>query len=175
MSYFSVDVEADGQAPSIYSMVCFGAVKVDEDGLNHTFYGQTRPISKKYDPTALAISGFSREEHMQFDDPVEVMTRFEKWILENNTSGRPIFISDNNGFDWSFINYYFHAFLGRNPFGWSSRRLGDLYAGIQLDAFARWKHLRNTKHNHNPVNDAKGNAEVLLQLKQKYKLKIKLK
>ena len=27
-----------------------------------------------------------------------------------------MFISDNNGFDWQFINWYFHHFTGSNPF-----------------------------------------------------------
>ena len=30
MSYFFVDVEADGPCPGLYSMVSFGAVKFDE-------------------------------------------------------------------------------------------------------------------------------------------------
>ena len=36
MSYIVVDVEADGPIPHIYSMVCFGAVVVDEK-LDKTF------------------------------------------------------------------------------------------------------------------------------------------
>jgi hypothetical protein len=40
--------------------------------------------------------------------------------------------------------------------------------------FANFKHLRRTKHDHNPVNDAKGNAEALLTLIQRYDLKIRL-
>lgn len=164
MSYFVVDVEADGPAPGLFSMVCFGAVLVDPL-LCDTFYGEVKPISNDYIPEALAVSGFTREQHLQFEEPKETMLRFERWI--NNTSkGRPIFISDNNGFDFAFINYYFHAFLGRNPFGWSSRRIGDLYCGWVNDTKAQWKHLRKTKHDHNPVNDAIGNAEVLLYLKQ---------
>jgi len=35
-------------------------------------------------------------------------------------------------------------------------------------------HLRKTKHTHNPVDDAKGNAEALLALKNEMGLKIKL-
>jgi DNA polymerase III epsilon subunit-like protein len=163
MSWIVVDVEADGQAPGIYSMVCFGAVIV-EDGLTKTFYGKTKPITDKYEEEALAISGFSREEHEGFDDPKEVMEAFEKWVLENSV-GKPVFISDNNGFDWSFINYYFHRYLERNPFGWSSRRIGDLYCGMKGDTFARWKHLRESVHDHNPVNDAKGNAEAILKMR----------
>lgn len=173
MSYFVVDVEADGPCPGLYSMVSFGAVKVQENLKDTpTFYGTLKPISDKCIPQALAVSGFTREETMKFSDPKDVMEDFANWIDENS-EGRPIFISDNNGFDWQFINYYFHAFYGSNPFGFSSRRLADLYCGMQKDTFAKWKHLRNTKHTHHPVDDAMGNAEVLVKMKN-MGLKIKL-
>ncbi|MCE3228693.1 MAG: exonuclease [Bacteroidetes bacterium] len=168
-----VDIESDGPIPGDYSMICFGAVLVDET-LDKTFYGKTKPISDKFVPEALAISGFSREETLTFDDPKEVMEKFENWIKQHS-KGRPVFISDNNGFDWMFICWYFHHFLGRNPFGFSSRRLADLYCGIQKDTFATWKHLRKTEHTHHPVDDAKGNAEVLLMMKNEMELKISLK
>lgn len=158
-----VDVESDGPIPHKYSMVCFGAVIVEPE-LSRTFYGQTRPISKEYDSEALSISGFSRVEHEKFSDPLVVMQEFRRWLKEQ-ISGRPIFISDNPAYDWQFINYYFHYFLGENPFGYSARRIGDLYCGMMKNCSSRWKHFRVTKHDHNPVNDAKGNAEVLLQLK----------
>ena len=43
------------------------------------------------------------------------------------------------------------------------------------DAYAKWKQLRKTAHSHNPVYDAKGNAEVLLHMKNEMELKINLK
>ena len=171
MSYIVVDVEADGPVPGIYSMVSFGAVIV-EPSLSKTFYGEVKPITNSWIPEALAISGFSREEHLGFEDPMPVIQRFDRWIKENS-KGHPIFISDNLAFDWQWINYYFHFFTGKNPFGFSGRRIGDLYAGMKMDTFVKWKHLRKTVHDHNPVNDAKGNAEVLLQM-QEMGLNIKL-
>lgn len=168
-----VDVETDGAIPGDYSMISFGAVLVDEK-LDRTFYGKLKPISDKYNPQALAVSGFSRAETEAFDDPKMVMTNFKNWILENS-KGRPIFISDNNGFDWMFICWYFHHFIQENPFGFSSRRLADLYCGLEKDTFAKWKHLRKTAHTHNPVDDAMGNAEVLLMMKKEMGLKIVLK
>lgn len=169
MSYFVVDVEADAQSPSVGSMVCFGVVKVSD--LTKTFYGQTRPILEMWEPEALAISGFSREEHEQFDFPYQVMADFYDW-LKKESDGQPTFITDNPAFDWQWINYYFHKYLGRNPFGFSARRIGDLYCGMNMKANARWKHLRKTAHDHNPVNDAMGNAEALLTM-QEMGLKIK--
>ena len=165
MSYFVVDVEADGPSPSTGSIVCFGAALVKDPSI--TFYGKIKPIHDNWVAEALAISGFSREEHLGFDDPKEVMQEFNDW-LEKNSQGRPVFISDNNGFDWQFINDYFHKYLNKNPFGFSSRRISDLYAGMQMKANAsqEWKKYRKTNHDHNPVNDAIGNAEALLKLKE---------
>lgn len=171
MSYIVVDVESDGPCPGLYSMICFGAIVV-EPTLSKTFYGQTKPISNAWLEKDLSISGFTRQEHKKFDDPQKVMEEFDKWIKENS-KGHPIFISDNPAYDWQFINYYFHWLLNKNPFGYSARRIGDLYCGMSFDSRSKWKHLRKTKHTHHPVDDAKGNAEVLLKM-QSLGLKIKL-
>jgi len=167
-----VDVESDGPIPADYSMICFGAIIV-EPVLNRTFYGRLKPISEKWIPDALKISGFSREETLRFDDPATVMSAFKKWIQENTTD-RPMFISDNNGYDWQFINWYFHHFTGDNPFGHSSVNLGSLYKGLTKDMFTNFKHLRKTAHTHNPIDDAKGNAEALLHMRDSMGLKINL-
>jgi hypothetical protein len=170
MSFIVTDVESDGQNFRKHSMVCFGAVVV-EPSLTKTFYGKVRPTTDIWVPGSLAISGFSREEHLTFDDPVKVMKEFEEWI-RNVSIGPPILISDNNGYDAGWINLYFQEYNnGVNPFGWSSRRIGDLYCGLKMDSKAHWKHLRKTKHTHNPVDDAMGNAEALLEM-QKMGLKI---
>jgi len=167
MSYFVVDVESDDQSPAIGSMVSFGVVMVSDQ--TKTFYGKTKPITESFNPEALAISGFTREEHEGFDEPNEVMISFDKWLSEVNINGRPVFISDNPAFDWQWINYYFHKYLGRNPFGYSARRIGDLFCGMLKDATknSEWKRkLRKTKHTHNPVDDARGNAEALVAMKK---------
>ena len=104
----------------------------------------------------------------------EAEEQFADWVAEVG-GGRPMFISDNNGFDWQFINWYFHHFLGNNPFGHSSTNLGSLYKGVVKDMFSSFKHLRKTEHTHHPVDDARGNAEALLQIKEEYGLKISFK
>jgi hypothetical protein len=172
MAYIMVDIEADGPIPGDYSMICFGAVLVDER-LDKTFYGKLKPVSENFIPDALKVSGFAREETLQFDDPKIVMQAFKDWI-KSVTKDRPVFISDNNGFDWMFICWYFHHFLKENPFGFSSQNLGSLYKGLINDTFKNFKHLRKTSHTHNPVDDAKGNAEALLHMKNEMGLKIKL-
>jgi hypothetical protein len=166
-----VDIEADGPIPGAYSMVSLGAVIV-EKGLTRSFYGQLAPISERWVPEALTVSGHSREETLNFDAPRLVIERFAQW-LGKECPQRPIFISDNNGFDWQFVNWYFHSFLGHNPFGFSSQNLGSLYKGMVKDTFQNFKHLRETRHTHHPVDDARGNAEALLRMKD-LGLKIRL-
>ena len=170
MPYFMVDVESDGPIPGDYSMISFGAVIV-EPALDRTFYGRLRPISDRFIPEALAVSGHTRDDVLSFDDPQVVIQSFRDWV-KANSRGRALFISDNNGFDWQFINWYLHHFVGENPFGHSSTNLGSLYKGMQKDMFVNFKHLGRTKHTHHPVDDAKGNAEALLTLKEQHGLKI---
>ena len=172
MSYIMVDIESDGPIPGDYSMICFGAVIVEEN-LTRTFYGKLKPISDKWIPDALEISGFTREETLYFEDPEKVMNVFTKWISEN-IDDKAVFISDNNGFDWMFMSWYLHHFTGSNPFGYTSVNLGSLYKGMVKDMSQNFKHLRKTFHSHNPVDDAIGNAEALLTMIKDYNLTMNL-
>ena len=170
MTYIVVDIEADGPIPGDYSMIAIGAIVV-EPALDRVFSARVKPISDKFISYALAVSGHTREQTLSFEEPRAVMDRFAAWL---GPIDQPIFISDNNGFDWQFINWYFHHFTGKNPFGFSSTNLGSLYKGLVKDTFQTFKHLRKTRHTHNPVDDAVGNAEALLAMKDDMGLKIKL-
>ena len=151
MNLVFVDCEASGPCPGKGDLTEFGAVIYDNKKTFHGIMLHKTPYGKML-----------------------TMWDFMTFLRDNCTS-RPIFVSDNPAFDWQWINYYFHHTLGTNPFGWSARRIGDYYAGLRGN-FGRstdWKKLRETKHDHNPVNDAMSNAEVVVKL-QKMGLKIKL-
>jgi hypothetical protein len=160
-----VDVEADGPAPGLYSMTELGAVIV-EPGLTRSFYSTLAPISDEFVPGALAVTGKTREQTLEFTKPEVAMLQFDLWLRRElaDQGIRPMFISDNNGFDWQFVNYYSWRFTKGNRFGHSSTNLGSLYKGLKRDFFANFKHLRKTAHTHNPVDDARGNAEAMLAL-----------
>lgn len=166
----SVDIEADGPNPGDYSMVSFGAVVVEE-GLKRKFYKELAPISSKWKPEALAVSGFSRESCIKNGtEASKGMEEFAAWL--ESLKIQPIFIADNPGFDFAFVNYYFHHFLGKNPFGFSSRRIGDLFCGAERNLWSRWKQHRITKHTHTAIDDAVGNAEAILYLSAQYKIQL---
>lgn len=170
MPYIMVDIEADGPIPGDYSMVSIGAVALLKgNNISEPFYAELKPISEYWIPQALAVSNITREKTLLGRDPKEVMASFESWLKQYD---RPMFISDNNGFDWMFVCWYFHHFLGSNPFGYSSTNLGSLAKGLERNIKFNFKRLRKTKHDHNPVNDAKGNLEALIHFNQKYNLRL---
>jgi hypothetical protein len=171
MAYIMVDVESDGPIPGDFSMISFGAVLVDGK-LDKTFYGKLRPISDKFLLEALAVSGYSREETMLFPHPGITMADFWEWIKKVSPDD-PRFIADCS-YDWMFMCWYFHHYFEHNPFGYFSYDLSSLYKGIDKDMNDDFEFLRKTVHTHNPVDDAMGNAEALLVMKNKLGLKIKL-
>jgi DNA polymerase III epsilon subunit-like protein len=168
MKYISVDIEADGPIPGDYSMIALGAVVVDRD-LETTFYAEIRPISENYVVDALAVSGFTREQTLTFALPYATMNEFADWLDEQAAHDKIKFISDNAGFDWMFVCWYLHHFAKRNPFGYSSESLTSMFHGYKQDMRARFRHMRRTKHSHNALDDAKGNAEVIQQLRGRIK------
>lgn len=100
------------------------------------------------------------------NDEIEVMEKFRNWVNTITGSDGAVFWSDNPAYDWQCINARFAQNGIPNPFGHSARRIGDFYAGLcgNVRETQRWKRLRITPHDHNPVNDARGNAEALGRL-----------
>ncbi len=157
MKYIIVDVESDGPCPGLYSMHEFGAVVV---GTRESFHSLIRADKDaSWNQEALDVCNRTREETLSFPEPSIVIPLFVKWLKSFNT--RLIFVSDNNGYDWQFINYYLWKYAKENPFGHSSMNLGSLYKGLSRDMRANFKFLRKTKHDHNALNDCIGNAEAM--------------
>jgi hypothetical protein len=156
MTYIMVDVEADGPCPGLFSMIEVAAI--DCDNPNRYFTAKLVPSAPNWDEDALKEIGRTRQETIDLGgDPAHVMSEFAKWL---STVNSPMFISDNNGFDWQFVNYYLWRYCGRNPFGHSSTNLNSLYKGFVKNVRKNCKHLRKTKHTHIALDDAMGNVEA---------------
>ena len=164
-NHFVLDVESDGPHPMAFNMISFGLVNLED--MSKTYLGEVYPI---YDdpgiPEARAVSGISFEDQQEYRPAHKVMIEAHNWIREITLSQRAIFWSDNPAFDWQFWNAYSHHYAGDNPAGWSARKIGDYAAGLSGNPrnTTRWKRKRKTKHDHNPVNDALGNAQALRKL-----------
>lgn len=162
MSLVFVDCEAYGGAPSIGRLTEFGAVTYPDKQTFHGVLLSTRP-SLVNPAVPEPVSDMTEKEYL--DLAMKVFIAFDAW-LRARTKGRPVFVSDNPAFDWQWINDLFHRTLSRNPFGHSARRISDFYAGLTGNFYntQRWKSLRITPHDHNPVHDALGNVEAFERL-----------
>ena len=153
-----VDVEAFGGCPATGQMTEFGAVDFRTRQTFHGLIVDSRPSQEN--PAIPVPTGRPSQEH-----EYKVASEFAYW-LGTLSSGRLIFVSDNPAYDFQWINDLFFRTLGENPFGHSARRIGDFYAGLVGDFYAKqnWKRLRITHHDHNPVHDSQGNAEAFQRL-----------
>ncbi|MHA3771627.1 3'-5' exonuclease [Verrucomicrobiota bacterium sgz303538] len=127
--YFSVDIETAGPIPGEYDLLSIGACMVDAP--DETFYAELKPFAPRCDQEALDVSGLSLARLAAHGETPEVaMARFADWIAVNTGPARPIFVGFNAPFDWSFINWYFHRFLGHNPFGFTALDIKAFYMGL---------------------------------------------
>lgn len=165
--FISVDVETSGPIPGEYSLLSIGACLVDIPDM--TFESTLKPLNRNADPEALAISGLSLEELEQSGaEPHKAMIEFDMWVKTAcGMGGNPIFVGLNAPFDWSFINYYFHRFYGKNPFGFTALDIKAYYMGVTGSS---WGNSRSSvmssrlhpthRGNHNALQDAIHQAEL---------------
>lgn len=169
--HIMVDVEATGPVAPDYSMVEIGAVALTP-ALDKDFHVNITPLPlSAYDDGALSVLQATPESlKYKGNQPHKALMWFESWLNQFHPAV-PRFVSDNPGFDFAYVNYYFQHFLGHNPFGFTSMNLGSFYKGCTRDNFSSFKHLRRTPHTHNALDDARGNAEALLAICEQYRIK----
>lgn len=114
--YVAVDVEADGPLPGPYSMLSLGMAAVGSPGL--CFYTEIRPISERFQPEALAVSGLDRNRLLREAPTAEAaMEAAARWINGLRKIGRPVFLAAPAVWDGMFVHWYFMNFTGKSPFG----------------------------------------------------------
>ncbi len=57
------------------------------------------------------------------------MRSFAEWIAEMSKKQVSVFVGFNAAFDWSFVSWYFHRYLGSNPFGIAGIDIKSYYMG----------------------------------------------
>ena len=168
--YVSVDIESSGPIPGEYSMLSLGAAVVGD--VSKTFYIELKPITDKYVPEALQVSGLLLEKLKETGSESAVaMQDFEGWINSISNGRRAVFTAFNATFDWMFAAYYFHRFLGRNPFGISGLDIKAYYMGKLGTSWGETakkgmdKKFRSAhKHTHNALDDAIEQAEIFRKI-----------
>jgi DNA polymerase III epsilon subunit-like protein len=156
--FVSVDVETAGPIPGEYSLLSIGACSAFDP--DNGFSAEVKPINDRFDPKALEVTGLSIEDLRQRGlDPEAAMTAFSDWLATLATSGETlVFVGFNAPFDWSFVNYYFHRFLGGNPFGFTALDIKALYMGATR---CSWRDTRSSKIAEHLKPDLSGTHDAL--------------
>lgn len=164
--FVSVDVEASGPIPGVYSLLAIGACAIDGD---EVFSCEIKPVNDNADPRAMEVIGMSLDALKERGlDPSHAMQQFGEWLRGLRTVGGPlVFVGLNAPFDWSFVNYYFHRFTGGNPFGHTALDIKAYYMGV---TGCRWSEATSSAMsrvlkpqlapNHQALQDARFQAEL---------------
>jgi ribonuclease T len=164
--FISVDIETAGPIPGEYSMLSLGACLVGRR--DEGFYAELKPLNSNAVPDALKVTGFDLAELGRAGQrPEDVMSNLRAWVASVGAGTSPVFVGFNAGFDWSFVNWYFHRFLGENPFGFAPLDIKSYYMGLTGCSWAETKSSRIRAEyrpaipgNHQALADARVQAEM---------------
>lgn len=166
-NFVSVDIETAGPIPGEFSMLTIGAC--DAFNPEKTFACEIMPINDNFDPKAIEVTGLSMDElKLNGLSPTDAMVSFRDWLLGLKAGRQQIvFVGFNAPFDWAFVNYYFHRFVGENPFGFTALDIKALYMGA---TGCKWDDTRSSKiatraqpllkGDHDALHDALYQAEL---------------
>lgn len=176
--FIVVDIEADGPAVGLNSMLSIAAVATTEKEEVSRFYRKVTPLpDTSADPVTTAWWHENEEAWKEAttdpQSPEAVMAEFYHWVMGFNRV--PIFVANPVSLDYTFVSWYLFRFAPGNPFKNDKNsiiRTLDIKSyiagkfGFSYDDSSRPKWpAQITKgmpeHSHNALDDAVGYAVVL--------------
>jgi len=136
ITYVSIDIEADGPAPGLNSMLALGAAAFAPDGEElGTWYSTLVMLpGAVQDPSTIAWWATQPEAWTEVGrDPRScyvALTEFAQWC--ESLPGRKVAVAKPAAYDFAWVNYYLWRFAGRNPLGFSCRDMGSYADGMNL-------------------------------------------
>lgn len=170
--YVSVDIEADGPCPGLNSMLSIGCVAFDARGDELGSFSANLERMEEATPDKETMDWWATQgdaweaSRKHIRPPEEVMLRLSKW-LESLPCRRPVFVGYPAGFDFTYVYWYFHKFLGRCPFGFQAldiksfamAKLGRTFRKTTKSKMPKeW--FGDDKHTHIAVEDAREQGKL---------------
>lgn len=180
--YFSADIESDGPIPGSFSMLSLALVLVARYDGEHferigpraeSRYWELQPITERFEPEALSVNGLDRERlKREGANPKVAMREADRWVRQAAGPGRAVMVAYPAAFDWSFLHWYFSAFVGTSPFGHGSCiDIRSLYIGATGSTYRESSKshlplelLPQEPHTHNALDDAIEQGELFNNL-----------
>jgi hypothetical protein len=187
--YFSVDMEADGRAPGLSSMLSIGVVAIDPITLEFCgdFYAtlQRLPEAQPDNDTMNFWDKHPKqwvEARENPQDPGEAMMNLQAWVRAKQVeigaihgSEKPdkppyaVFVANPAGFDFTWVYYYLHRFVGESCFGFSALDMTTFAAtllGVPFTAkdkmLPEWESV--FPHTHNALEDARSQGDTFRKM-----------
>lgn len=175
--YIVVDIEADGPAPGLHSMLSIGAIAttpIEEVG---SFYRKLEPIkgASQYAPTMewWRTQPEAWSEVTKDALPAAVAIKeFCDWL--EGLGREPVFVAHPVAFDYAMVSWYLWKFAENNPFTDQRRSpraldLASFIAGkfdLKISETTRQKMPSQLTggmppHSHNALDDARGYGVIL--------------
>lgn len=189
-SIFSGDVEASGPLPNFFSMLSIGLV-VGSGKRRERFYRELKPLHACHNSESMEYVKLSEEVTARAaelgggpaavmqaltelgTDPAVAMRECALWIRKHACGRKPLFTGSAASWDWQFIQYYFHRFLGFNPFGFAALDIKAYYMGMTGCAWEETSKQRlpdafrsPLPHTHKSDEDAAEQHEIFLALRR---------
>lgn len=120
--FVSIDIESDGPAPGLNSMLALGAAAFDgeTDQVLSTWYATLFPLpDARSSPETMAWWATQPDAWAEVNTgrqaPHLAVPDFAAWC--EALPGRPVAVAPPIAFDFAFTSYYLWRFTGRNPLG----------------------------------------------------------
>ena len=188
--YFSIDIETDGDAPGCSSMLSIGVVALHPVTQSHyaSFYRTLKrlPDARPQTTTMEWWDQFPKQYAEAREDAVEPKKAMEdlRTFVEDCLApfrGKPlptdpkdpvaVFVASPASFDFSFVSYYLHRFLGESCFGFRALDLKSYAMALIGCSFSEAKKERyfdewktTLPHTHNALEDAEQQADVFRRM-----------
>jgi hypothetical protein len=139
--YISLDVEASGPVPGMYSLLAIGACAIVDDGsearllegAEHEFKVLLKPLpGAGIDQEALKYAGGLVPEELERTgvEPRSAFLALNEWVERVRTNvgaNRAHFLAHAASFDWMYVRWYYELLGVVCPFG---------FAGVDIKAYA---------------------------------------
>ncbi|MCS4503190.1 hypothetical protein KBTX_01034 [wastewater metagenome] len=148
--YCSTDIETDGPAPGLHSMLSFGTAAYTADGALLATYSANlvRLADAVEHPDTIAWWRTQPEAwaacRAEPRPPETVMPGYAAWLKA--LPGRPVFVGYPASFDFAFVNHYLHRFHGSNPFGFAALDIKSYAMAVLGESFTRTTRARMPAH-----------------------------
>ena len=176
----SIDIEATGPVPGLYSMISLGVAgfiqtKDNQKKVVYTFEGHMKELEEaKQDPDTMKWWKTQIEawEYITSNQksPEIIMQKLENDIQRLKERYDIITIGKPISFDWSFVVWYFHKFCGNCPLGFSARDITSYYWGMTTigpwtprGALLKYED-KEYKHTHKALDDALEQGAIFMNM-----------